>query len=160
MAGSFIFDLDRFTRHATTNINDVVRGIVLGLGREVVKRSPVGDPEWWRGVQVSPGVYEHAEVPDGYVGGHFKGNWQHGIGVMPLTQFDTIDRSGGASIERIQSTLTANAAGKIHYLVNNLPYSIRIENGWSWHQAPRGVVGLSVLQYPGIVRQVASEVNR
>ena len=144
MAGSFELDLRKFNKLTTQRLNNVVSGVVLGLGRSVVENSPVGDPVHWKNPKAAP---------EGYVGGRFRANWQHGVGSMPK---DTFNGTQNVSIQRIQASIPAESIGKIHWLVNNLPYSIALENGHSSNQAPNGIVGVSVLNYPGIVKQAVA----
>lgn len=56
---------------------------------------------------------------------------------------------------------------RILYLVNNLPYARRIEYGFtgqdslgrSYNQSGRGMVGLTVLEWPDIVKAAAASVK-
>lgn len=150
MAGNFTLDITNFVNHARSNIDQVVRKTVLDIGTKLVMRSPVGDPVYWK-----------HPAPPGYSGGHFRANWQYGFNVMPSGELPDIDKSGRVSISRIQSgTPVGTSAGAIHYIVNNLPYSERLENGWSWHQAPEGIVKKVILEFPGIVNNAARDINR
>jgi hypothetical protein len=150
MAGSFTLDLTRFVNHAQSNIDQLVRKTVLDIGVKLVLRSPVGDPDYWSW-----------PAPPGYVGGRFRANWQHGIGSMPTGTINEIDASGQSSISRIRSgTPVGSGMGKVHYIVNNLPYAKRLEQGWSWHQAPAGIVEPTLVEFPGIVRNNAADINR
>ena len=47
--------------------------------------------------------------------------------------------------------------GDAIYLVNNLPYAQRLENGWSTKQAPNGMVALSIQKFDGRVINVTGE---
>lgn len=152
MSGTFTADLTRFVNHANGNIDAIVRKVVLDLGKEVVERSPVGDPEWWKGREVSPGVFEHARVPEGYVGGKFRANWQYGEGSIPAPSDNSPNPSESAANAKLEAVVPRNAAGKVHYIVNQLPYSIALENGHSWHQAPFGMVGLAVFKFEYFLR--------
>lgn len=156
MAGQFELDLSKFKKLTEKRLNNVVRGVVLGLGRAVVENSPVGDPVFWAANLIR--TDGQIKKPIGYVGGTFRANWQHGVGSMPLTKFEGTQN---ISLQRIQSSLSSSgdAIGKVHWIVNNLPYSIALENGHSWHQAPQGIVGRAVLNYPGIVRQAVVEAK-
>ena len=140
---SFTADLSRFVTNAEGSIDSIVRNVVLRLGREVVERSPVGDASYWR-----------EPAPAGYVGGRFRANWQHGVDVLPQGTFDTTDN---VSVQRILSTIPHDAAGKVHYLTNNVPYSIALENGHS-RQAPQGVVGLTVARFDEYIREEAAQL--
>jgi hypothetical protein len=71
-----------------------------------------------------------------------------------------IDPTGNATIQRfIASVKESGAAGKVHYLTNNLPYAYRLEYGWS-RQAPNGMVGVTVVEFQSIVNAAAKDVNR
>lgn len=143
---SFELDISKFAAKAKGNAEKVVKKVVLDLGKKVVERSPVGDASYWKN-----------PPPKGYVGGRFRANWQHGT-TMPSGDLQAIDPSGGVSLSRIESSLTASQAFGVHYLVNNLPYAQRLENGWS-RQAPQGMVGLTVVEFEAVVRDAAKAVN-
>ena len=133
MAGNFALDISHFINHAGSNINTVTKKIVLDVMRSVIRKSPVDT-------------------------GRFKGNWQYGTGTMPTGTTDIHDEGGSGTIAHITGQVPQQASGKLHYIVNNLPYSIRLENGWS-SQAPSGMVGLTISEYQGIVRRAAQEAN-
>lgn len=163
---TFDLDIAKIVAKTKGKTDRVVRKIVLDIGRRLVERSPVGDPTWWRGSLVASGInggsdiYSGMDAPEGYTGGHFRANWNHGIGEMPLTQFEDIDKTTSTSDKRIEASIKSSNAYAVHFIVNNLPYSIALENGHSWHQAPFGMVGLTVVEFGGIVREAAQEVNR
>jgi len=145
----FALDISAFVKRAKSNMNQVARKIVIDLGTRIVYRSPVGDGSHWQ----SP-------PPKGYIGGRFRGSWQYGEGVMPQGTILSIDPKGNATIAKLVAGVKPDAAGKIHWLVNNLPYSIRLEYGWSKRQAPAGMVGITVVEYQSIVRNAAAAVNK
>jgi hypothetical protein len=134
MAGSFALDISKFINKTHSNVDLVTRRIVTDVMRSVVKKSPVDT-------------------------GRFKGNWQYGAGEMPTGQLDIYDKSGSDTLTHLMGKVPQQAAGKLHYLVNNLPYSIRLENGYSSQCPPNGMVGLTISEYQGIVRHAAQEVN-
>lgn len=159
MAGSFTLDINRFINRANANADTVTRKVVLSLMRSVIRKSPVGNPDLW--VALRNGEYVdytsvHGEID--YVGGRFKANWQYNSGSMPGGTVDAINANSGEVISNLSAQVPQQASGKIHYIVNNLPYSIRLENGWST-QAPTGMVGLAISEYQGIVRNAVQEVN-
>jgi hypothetical protein len=143
----FALDLTAFAEKAKLNMDAVVRKVVLDIGRDVVMRSPVGNPDKW----ASP-------APKGYVGGRFRANWQYGLNAKPEGVSGAIDKSGRTSISRIVAGLPKQAAGHTHYLTNNLPYAMRLETGWS-KQAPGGLVGLAVRKFQEVVRKAAAEIK-
>lgn len=142
---SFALDIRKFAERAGEKVDLVVRKVILDLGTSVVEKSPVGDATLWS----SP-------PPPGYVGGRFRGNWQYGFGEMPVGVLETIDPTGGESVQRILSGSSQSPVAGLHYISNNLPYAQRLEEGWS-SQAPAGMVSLSVVEFKSIVDKAASE---
>lgn len=139
---TFTADLSGWCRKTAPEYADgVVRKTVIEIGSRAVLRSPVGDASYWQ-----------QPAPDGYVGGRFRGNWQHGFGSAPTGNLDVIDPSGGTTLNRITSATISSPAAGITWLVNNLPYSERIENGWS-RQAPQGIVNRIELEFLSIFEQ-------
>jgi hypothetical protein len=103
------------------------------------QRSPVGDATFWKN-----------PAPKGYTGGHFRANWRLGDGAAPAGEIAGVDPSGSATQGAIIAAVPEKAAGRIYYLVNNVPYARRIEDGWS-RQAPQGLVGLTAIEFQRIV---------
>jgi hypothetical protein len=137
---SFTADLSKFClKEAPQWIDGVTRKVVIEVGNRAVMRSPVGDADYW----INP-------APPGYVGGRFRANWQYGFASAPPGVVDAVDPSGGMTIANIVADSTG--ARGVHYVVNNLPYAQRIEDGWS-RQAPTGIVSLLELEFPEIVRR-------
>lgn len=145
---SFVADLSSFASKAKGSMDKVVRKVVLDVGTSVVEKSPVGDGNFWK----SP-------PPPGYVGGRFRGNWQYTFNAIPKGQADAIDPSGSISIGRISKGLggQTNVAG-IHYVSNNLPYAQRLEEGWSYRQAPQGMVMLTVVEFQSLFKRAAAKL--
>lgn len=153
----FTLDLRKFAEKTGKKMDQVVAKIVIDIGTRIVERSPVGNPELWA---INRGRKGKLRAPPGYVGGRFRANWQYatkgsGVPVFPL---DDIDPTGQVSIKRISRYVTSMGAGHVHVLVNNLPYAVPLENGWS-KQAPAGMVGLAIVEFQGIVESAADEVK-
>jgi len=146
---SFSDDLARFAAKCEKRANTIVRKVVLDVGVSVVLKSPVGDASYWK-----------HPPPPGYVGGHFRWNWQYGEGTSPSGVKDGVDTSTGGSltIGAIVQELPQQAAGKIHYISNNTVYGPRLEDGWS-RQAPHGMVGLTVVEFQGMVAAALGEAG-
>ena len=138
--GSFTLDLQRFAEKCAERADDAVGNIVVRIAAELDKRSPVGDATYWK-----------KPPPAGYIGGHFRANWQLGIGAMPMGEIPGVDRTGEKTQGRIMAEIPEQAAGKVYYIANNVPYAERLEYGWS-RQAPQGLVGLTVTMFQDIVR--------
>jgi len=143
---SFTIDLQNFKSKVEARANAVVRKIVLDVGTALVLKSPVGDASYWT-----------HPAPPGYVGGRFRANWQYGLDV-PTGALPDIDANGGNTIGRISANIATDAAGRVHYLVNKLPYGPALEHGWS-RQAPQGMVGLTVLQFQKTVQDAAQALK-
>lgn len=141
---SFASDIKRFADKTNANMELTVKSIVAHVAQTVVEASPVGDGDYWK-----------RPPPAGYVGGHFRANWDYGVGAAPLAEYDDIDASGAVSMQRILSGMEgAKMVGSIHYIANNLPYAERLENGWS-RQAPHGMVAITAMKFQSIVAEAA-----
>ena len=138
---TFALDLQKFADKTKGRADDAVGAIVIGLASRLDERSPVGDATYW----ISP-------PPRGYVGGHFRANWQLGVETLPTTEIPGVDPSGEATLGRIVAAVPDEAAGKVYFLANNAPYARRLEEGWS-RQAPQGLVGRTVVEFEMIVRE-------
>lgn len=125
----------------------IVRYALGTLDSRLVTRSPVGDATYWK-----------RPPPAGYTGGRFKGNWQMSIGSPATGTKDLIDKDGSATIAAHASVVSVAKAGQVCYLMNNLPYAKRIEDGWS-RQAPIGVVALTVVEWNNIVENAVNGVK-
>lgn len=145
MSDNFFLDISSWAKKAEGRLDQITRKVVLDVGTRLVMRSPVGDPSIWQ-----------SAAPKGYTGGHFRGNWQYGEGFIPQGALATVDKSGRASIARLKPS--AKPGGKVHYIVNNLPYAMALERGHS-KQAPQGIVGLTVMEFRPIVEKVALELK-
>lgn len=139
---TFTADLSAWCRKtAPEYIDAVVRKTIIEIGARAVLRSPVGDSSYWQ-----------QPAPAGYAGGRFRGNWQHGYGSAPIGELDVIDPSGGTTLGRITNAALTSPTGGTTWLVNNLPYAERLENGYS-RQAPQGIINLIELEFPSIFEQ-------
>lgn len=78
--------------------------------------------------------------------GRFKGNWQCGLGTANADTSQPEDKSGPGAIGRTEEVLQGWKPGQKIMLTNSLPYSRRLEHGWS-KQAPAGMVRLTVQNY-------------
>lgn len=146
---SFAQDIQKFAQHCIDNADLVVRKTVLDVGKSLVERTPVGNPELWKNPD---------NKPDGYVGGHARANWSHSIDVLVNQEFKEIDATGGASIDRIVGSVPVKAAGKVHYIQNSLPYMQALEDGHST-QAPAGIVAVTEVEFHDYVEKAIGELT-
>lgn len=144
----FSLPIKEWAKQQKLGIDVAVRSVVLGVGTSLVYRSPVGNRELWaeNKARAAKGL---PPLPKGYVGGRFRANWQYGFNTAPNGELEAIDASGGVSIKRVESGASSNPAAGVHYIVNNLPYAQRLEDGHST-QAPDGMVGLTVVEFQSI----------
>lgn len=147
---TFKSGLKAFAGKTQAQLDETARKVVIDLGRRLVQKSPVGDPDNWdtefHGVLLRLGW-----VQEDYVGGRFRANWQHGFNSPAKGDLPDIDKTGAVSIDRIIKGVENSPASGIHYISNNLPYAMRLENGYS-KQAPRGMVELTAIEFSGIVK--------
>lgn len=150
----FSIDVAKFGKKAVKNTTQVVRWIVLDLLRQVIIMSPVGDPSLWKNAKATPG----------YVGGRFRGNWQTSVGMSPASEIEMRDEgvprgqapnSMGAMSEGFMAMAIWNGDGTA-FITNNMPYAEELEKGHST-QAPLGIVAVTLVNFPGIVRKRAKE---
>ena len=137
---SFALDLQKFAEKTGEKADAAIGNIVIRVAAELDRRSPVGDATYWKN-----------PPPKGYIGGHFRGNWQLGVDSRPVAEIRRIDPTGAETQAAITAEVPDEAAGRIYWLANNAPYSIRIEEGHS-RQAPSGLVGLTAIMFQQIVR--------
>jgi len=145
---SFTDDIANFVKKANGNSDQVVRRTVLDIGTRLIERTPVGDATYWK-----------SKPPPGYVGGHARSNWQHSTGAPIVSEVPGIDADGAVTVEKIAASIPAKAAGLVHFIANSVPYIIPLEEGHS-RQAPFGMVGLTVVEFGGIVNAAAQAVNK
>jgi hypothetical protein len=154
---TFAIQLQEFAAKAKDRADDVVGLTVINIAKRLDERSPVGDPSKWKDWKVGEKNEDHWLVKaefagEGYVGGRFRGNWQLGVGSIPSGETERIDPDGAATVGAIVAEMPKDAAGKVYYLANNVPYAQRLEDGYST-QAPAGIVGLTVVEFETIVRE-------
>lgn len=89
--------------------------------------------------------------------GRARANWQVSIGATADGTLELEDKSGTATISAATATASGLRAGDVIFLVNNLPYIQRLEDGYSG-QAPAGMVGLSIQEFQQIADQIGFEL--
>ena len=113
---SFALDLSKACEKAKGQTELAARKVMLDLFSRVIMKSPVDT-------------------------GRFRANWNVGYG----SPDKTTTQSTNSALGKVQAEIaTAKLDGSI-FLSNSLPYSIRLENGWSV-QAPAGMVRLSLVE--------------
>jgi len=112
-------------------VEQATRWVVLEALRRVVMKSPVRT-------------------------GTFRGNWQVVIGVRPDGAIEAVDPDGGATIANGLTAISDLPPYAVVYLVNNLPYARRLEEGWS-QQAPAGVVAVTIAEIEAFFANIPAD---
>jgi len=148
---SFALDIQKFAKKAGENADKVVREVVLDIGRSLVEKTPVGNPDLWQNPD---------NKPEGYVGGHARANWQHSTGApIQVDLVDARDKTGQPTIDKIEASIPQKAAGLVHYITNSVPYIQALEDGHS-KQFPHGMVATTEVEFQGIVDVAVSKVSK
>jgi hypothetical protein len=177
---TFALDVAAWCLKAQARGDQALRAISLELLSRIVLRSPVGNPDLWKANRVSledrlslnqlrtlAGKKSFAQrtlnrkVPlkagKGYTGGRFRGSWVVTVGQASTVAPPRIDKAGGKTIAAGQAVLAEAHLGTVIYMLSNLPYSERLEYGWST-QAPGGMVRVTVAEFQGIVNDAVKQV--
>ncbi len=154
MTDTLVLRVEKRIENVKRNINKVIYNTMAELVIRVDERSPVGDIALW-----SPESRRRA--PPDYRGGQFRGNWQLGVDSIPQgILWGNIDPSGVQTVGKNIAAIPERAGyGKKYYLVNNLPYARRLEDGHSSQCPPGGMLRLARLEYKSIVAQVIADVK-
>lgn len=138
---NFSASLRRETRQIRDDIDLTIRTVLFKLSERLVERSPVGNPSLWQ-----------SGAPPGYVGGHFRAQWQHGFNNAPNRELSTTDASGIATTTELNRSIFGSPVAGIHWIVNTAPYAQRLEDGHST-QAPRGIVSLTLIDFDDLLER-------
>lgn len=145
--GTFALQIAAWVEKTKGDMDKVTRYALMSIDGRLVNRSPVGDAKYWT-----------HPAPKGYAGGRFRGNWQMSVGTPVAGALDVVDQDGKATLSAHASVVAAAKAGEVFYLMNNLPYAKRIEEGWS-RQAPVGLVAITVVEWRNIVDAAVNGVR-
>lgn len=129
----FAIDISRFVKKANGNIDVVVRKITFEVFSRVIRKTPVDT-------------------------GRARGNWIASADRPVLVALDGA-KSEKQALSDAGSVALKQPAGGVVFLANNLPYIQRLENGWS-DQAPAGMVGTTLSEFPGIVSVTVRSVDK
>lgn len=123
---SFTADLTKFKVKTTRQAEQVCRKISLDVLSRVIRKTPVDT-------------------------GRARGNWLVEQGNMPTSHDPNVtDTTGANALSEGSSVVKEWDIANVLYLMNNVPYILRLEDGYS-KQAPAGMVKLTLREYPGIV---------
>lgn len=126
MSGSI--DLARLVGRAKGNIEQAVRQTVVLAAQGVVMNSPVDT-------------------------GRLRASWNFSVGRPDGATSERVDKSGGATLNRIASAMQGQKPGPSFYIVTGLPYARRIEYEGYSQKAPQGMVGITLANLPDAIRR-------
>jgi len=130
---SFSLDVKAFCEKAKKNPETVMRAVSLKLFSAIIKASPVDT-------------------------GRFRGNWQT-TGATPATGLIAgVDVTGAKAVNSAATFITNAPGWDVFTLTNNLPYSERLEYGWS-KQAPVGMVRVNIARFQQLLNEEAAKVR-
>lgn len=145
-----LFSLDKGIDGIKRSMNAVTYNALVAVITRLDELSPVGNVRLWK---------RPKNHPPGYRGGQFRGNWQLGVGSIPVGWFPgKIDPAGFSTVAANISAIPMQASRYKYYLVNNVPYALAIEQGHST-QAPKPILFQVKREFNGIVRKVAQDIK-
>ena len=132
---AFSLDLDRFARNTNASLDQVARGVASRIFENIVRRTPVGDPTYWKN-----------PAPPGYVGGYARNNWYASLNqTTDANPVNTPEGGGTASFSSIGITIAQAKAGDVFWIQNGVEYIQFLEEGTaSPRQAPVGMVKVTI----------------
>ena len=131
---SFEQQLTEIEQRIERRVSQAVRKIALDVFTGVIQMSPVDT-------------------------GRFRGNWQVATGQAPSGTVEMTDPSGATVTAQVAGEIEGMEPGDVIYLVNNLPYAQRLEDGWS-QQAPGGMVALTVQRFRPVAEAAIRAARR
>lgn len=149
---SFTIDMQEWADKTKQSMGDAVREVVMTAAGFVDERSPVGDRELWAD-NISRASRGLPPAPAGYIGGHFRANNQYGFGSAPTGEIAGVDPEGSVTLAAIRAGMYSAPVAGLHYIVNNVPYAMALENGHST-QAPQGIYGLATIDTETVMRSM------
>jgi len=142
----FNLDINNWSAKVGVESRLLFIGIATRLFENVVRRTPVGDPDYWQGhPKGSPSG--NSKPPTGYLGGTAKNSWFCSINDKVEGGQRSADKQGAAALDEINLRLVGAKLGDTAYLQNPLPYIQSLEDGTgSPRQAPEGMVQVSMAE--------------
>jgi len=136
---SFAKQIQDFGKKAIRRSESTKIGTALSLFASIVQRTPVGNPDKW----------ETKYPPKGYTGGRLRANWQISINRPASGEIE-----GTINIGEEKNAFAAKGDDSI-FITNNLDYARAIEYGHSKHQAPKGMVRVTLRAFRRMVKRNA-----
>lgn len=134
--------LDKWYLEVVADTARTVRQVAFAIDRELVRRTPVGNPELW---EANKGKRrgDRGFIGKDYTGGRARANWIPSLEVPSEAVVDQPDPTGAGAITKMAQVTGKYRLGQKIWLVNNLEYIRRLDEGHS-RQAPPGFVSAAV----------------
>lgn len=132
--GTFRMSLRSFERRFDQKVDRLVRAVALDVTKAIVLRTPVDT-------------------------GRARGNWQVTLGTPSSETGTKLDPAGAMAQAKALTALAGYTPGASVFIVNNLPYIVRLEYGSS-AQAPGGMVRITAREWRAKVARVAQGMAR
>ncbi len=146
-AKEFSVNLDKWAKKFDTTTEQLITAIALRAFENIVRRTPVGDPELWQ-----------APAPKGYVGGTARNSWFMSVGQRDTSERKVRPDTGGGEAFASLSNISSRDPKAVIWFNNNLPYIRRLEYGWSG-QAPEGMVRITLAEIQAFYKQDVEKVK-
>lgn len=130
--GNFTASLEEFAEYAMDMATQIFRSVVIEVGSSVIRLSPV-------------------------LTGQFKGNWALTIDTTYTQKTAPVDKEGQNTINEIVRRAQSLSYGQTAYIVNNLPYGVPLEYGYS-KKAPNGMLRITQARFQEIVDRAVEEL--
>lgn len=139
--------IDDWLKSVKIDHNKAVQALALRLFENVVRRTPVGDPTYWK-----------RPAPVGYVGGFARNNWFVTIGDKSIA---SPSRKAGVSDAQVMAEIFLKVKGgkfgDVFWMQNSVDYILPLEHGTaSPRQAPNGMVAVTMAE----MRQFFAQYSR
>jgi hypothetical protein len=128
---SFAAQLKDFEKFIVDRLDQTAGDTMREIGRRLIYRSPVDT-------------------------GLFRSNWFYSFNAPDGSTTTSVSET---QVNNISEIPEKGASTGVHFLQNNLPYAWRLEMGSS-KQAPLGIVGLTALEFGGIVDDVVARISK
>lgn len=138
------FNASEISIQLTKELFDDAGETAFAMLRNFIFRSPVGNPSDWQ---------QPDSAPPGYVGGHFRRNWQVSIGGFNELELPGQAEPAAFTMARGKTVINVWSKTRTAFLViqNNVPYASRLAQGHSL-QAEAGWIDQEIaiaLRVPG-----------
>ena len=149
----FSEQVNDFVRKTHRTADVFTRELLILIMSRIDQRSPIGDPKHW----------EHP-APKDYLPGTFRGSWMLGVDDLNTDQPGTRDPNRKMlAVARAMKQIPEKAAGHVYFYANSVPYATPLEYGWSYRQAPYGIVAATISEFRSMtldaLKKAKADVN-